>query len=221
MTVILANGDFPSHQVPLGILASAERVVCCDGAAVRLVGFGREPDFVVGDLDSLPRDLLARLGDRAIRVSGQDDNDLAKAFRFCAGKGWTKLAILGATGAREDHSLGNIGHLADFARLAPEIEMVTDHGIFTPVMDGKAARRFSAFPGQQVSIFAAGAETLVTTAGLHWPLARSPLPRLWSGTLNSCDGDSFEVACEGAPALVYRTHRDTAGHKEPPVEETT
>ena len=215
MTVILANGEFPSHPVPLGLLDSAERVVCCDGAAARLVRHGREPDFVVGDMDSLPRDLMSRLGDRAIRFPGQDDNDLAKAFRFCIGRGWRRISILGATGLREDHSIGNIGHLFDFAAIAPEVEMVTDYGVFAPVTPGKAARRFSSFPGQQVSIFAGNAETIVTSGGLHWPLSGTVLSSLWGGTLNMCDGDSFEIGCEGAPALVFRTHRDTAGHKEP------
>ena len=31
-TVILANGDFPTHSLPLRILHEAPRVVCCDGA---------------------------------------------------------------------------------------------------------------------------------------------------------------------------------------------
>ena len=31
--VILANGEYPSHPLPLQMLENAEFVVCCDGAA--------------------------------------------------------------------------------------------------------------------------------------------------------------------------------------------
>ena len=31
--VILANGDYPSHHIPLQILCNAKYVVCCDGGA--------------------------------------------------------------------------------------------------------------------------------------------------------------------------------------------
>ena len=31
--VILANGEYPAHELPLRLLAEAQFVVCCDGAA--------------------------------------------------------------------------------------------------------------------------------------------------------------------------------------------
>lgn len=37
-TVILANGDYPQHNVPKSILRNAPRVVCCDGAALQYIG---------------------------------------------------------------------------------------------------------------------------------------------------------------------------------------
>ena len=37
ITVILADGDFPADPVPLSFLEKAERIVCCDGAALALV----------------------------------------------------------------------------------------------------------------------------------------------------------------------------------------
>ena len=31
--VILANGDYPTHPIPLQILAYAPYIICCDGGA--------------------------------------------------------------------------------------------------------------------------------------------------------------------------------------------
>ena len=42
LTVILADGDPPRTTPPLEILHSADRIVCCDGAAALLAEYGLE-----------------------------------------------------------------------------------------------------------------------------------------------------------------------------------
>ena len=41
----------------------------------------RRPEFVVGDMDSLPEGVMEDLSDRLFQVSEQESNDLSKAFR--------------------------------------------------------------------------------------------------------------------------------------------
>ena len=41
--VILANGTFPTHALPLGLLHQAKHVFCCDGAITEL---SRHTDIV-------------------------------------------------------------------------------------------------------------------------------------------------------------------------------
>jgi len=57
--------------------------------------------------------------------------------------------IVGATGKREDHTLGNISLLADYMKTA-KVVMVTDYGIFTPM---QGITEFTSHKGQQVSLF--------------------------------------------------------------------
>ncbi|NLG02134.1 MAG: hypothetical protein GX565_18565, partial [Lentisphaerae bacterium] len=101
----------------------------------------------------------ARYRDRLVAVAEQESNDLAKAFRFCVGQGWRDLVIVGATGLREDHTLGNLAWLADFAqalhasdsaRVGGSVVLLTDTGVFTPAL---ASMQFRSHAGQQVSIF--------------------------------------------------------------------
>ena len=73
--VILANGTFPTHPIPLEVLRQADKVVCCDGA----VKSYPNADVVIGDGDSVP----VMYHDRLIRVDEQADNDLTKATRYC------------------------------------------------------------------------------------------------------------------------------------------
>ena len=97
-TVILANGDFPKHAIPLSILHKAEYVVCCDGAINNLTHTNIIPNAIVGDCDSLSAFNQERFKDIIHRSKEQDTNDLTKAMRFCLDQGRNKITILGATG---------------------------------------------------------------------------------------------------------------------------
>lgn len=204
--VILCNGDFPSAPQPLKALYDADHIICCDGAynaLMRLVPDISTPLTVIGDMDSI----VEREGVETIRISEQDTNDQTKAFRHVRSQ-WPDAAItiLGATGKREDHTLGNISLLADYLEGCGgqlSIRMVTDYGVFTPI---NVETSFPSFPRQQVSLFAITPGCLITTEGLQYPLRRQPLPRLWQGTLNAALDYQFSVHPHNGIVIVYQTH---------------
>ena len=199
--VILAAGDYPTHPVPLRTLEEAGTVVCLDSAAdTYSARTGELPHFVVGDGDSISPILRERLADRFIREAEQNTNDLCKAVRFLATCGVDETVILGATGRREDHTIGNIFHLPDLSRLL-HITMVTDYGIFH-VPDANGILAISTQIGTQVSIFNCGARNLCAT-GLRWPL--TDFTELWQGTLNEATDSSINFKGCG-DYLVYVTH---------------
>ena len=172
-TVILAAGDFPRKGGPARrILENAARVVCCDGAAdaYRRI-MHREPDAIVGDCDSL-RGRFANV----VRIAEQETNDLAKAARYCRRMGWRSPVVLGATGKREDHTLGNIFRAIDLG-----LAVVTDRGRFVPV-EGRAT--LAARKGAAVSVFAPDPATRMTSKGLQWPLDGVEFANLYCATLN-------------------------------------
>ena len=191
--VILANGDFPQAEIPLDLLRRTPFVCACDGA----INHYPQADAIVGDGDSVPESLKARL----IQIDEQEDNDLTKATRYCLSKGMRKLVYLGATGQREDHTLGNISLMVRYAQeLGVTPLMATDYGWFV-VAEGEAA--FDAFKGQQVSIFNMSCTTLASE-GLLWQ--SYPYRQLWQGTLNEAAGNSFVLKGDGL-YLVYRTYQ--------------
>lgn len=190
--VILANGLFPTAEEPLRLLREARYVVCCDGAACHWP----QCDAIVGDGDSVPEELRSRL----IQIDEQEDNDLTKATRYCLSKGMRRIAYLGATGRREDHTLGNISLMVRYAQeMDVEPLMATDEGWFV-VAKGEAS--FESFTGQQVSIFNIDCRQL-SSEGLKW--ASYPYDQLWQGTLNEALGTTFTLKCDGY-YLVYRTY---------------
>jgi thiamine pyrophosphokinase len=104
---------------------------------------------------------------------------------------------------REDHTLGNISLLADYAPLFNRIEILTDYGLFTPL---RQTTTLKSSPGQQVSLFALYPEGKITTENLRWPITNRLLTSWWQGTLNEALTDSFTVHLEGnGYVIVFRS----------------
>jgi thiamine pyrophosphokinase len=203
-TVILANGAFPASEKLLKILDNAGKVVCCDGAVNKLTDSGREPDIIIGDLDSVRPGLKEKYSDIMIKISDQDTNDLTKAVNWCVENGLKDILILGATGNREDHAIGNISLLASYARKA-KVKILTDYGEFVAI---NRSAEFSSFPGQQVSVFSLCAQLEISSTGLKYPLNKMKLASWWMGTLNEALSDSFSISFDGdGDVIVYLLDR--------------
>jgi thiamine pyrophosphokinase len=198
-TVIVADGSFPVHPVPLEVLNNAEIIVCCDGSAEDLVGYGLVPDAIVGDMDSLSDILRNRFADRIFIDSNQETNDLTKTVLWCHESGYDDLDIIGAGGKREDHTIGNISLLAEYSKIA-KVRMITDSGIFIPLLNSSEIKSFK---GQQVSLFSINPSSEITSSGLLYPLTKRKLNNWWEGTLNEATGDSIELEFIGGPVLVF------------------
>ena len=199
--VILTDGVFPTHGRPLEVLRKAGTLICCDGAANKLIGWTPQPDAVVGDLDSLSEEARTAFHDRLVELPSQQSGDLEKALRWVAGKGAKEVTILGATGLRDDHNLGNLLMLwTDFGL---DITLLTDTGQFTVV---RTARSFRSFEGQVVSLFPESSRVLITTSELVYPLQDAPLSTPYEGTSNRSLGPVFSVMVTGGAVLVYQDY---------------
>ena len=164
---------------------------------------------MVGDGDSLSDTLKQRYAHIYHPISEQEFNDLTKATLFARSHlkmdasthTRPRFCYLGATGKREDHTLGNISLMLYYYRqLGIDPEKVTDYGYFV-VASGTT--RFDAFPGQQVSIFNATCKEM-SSNGLKWDAY--PFNELWQGTLNEALTNEFTIFADG-DYLIYRTHK--------------
>ena len=189
--VILAAGDFPKRgRMAWKLLTEADFVVCCDSAAIAFRRrMSREPDVVVGDCDSIKGSFK-----NVVRIPEQETNDLEKAVRYCRSRGWKNPVILGATGRREDHTLGNI-----FRAMALGLEIVTNFGRFVPF---SGRRVFAVKKGAVVSIFATDPATRMVSKGLEWPLDDVRFSNLYCATLNRATQDEVVIEAD-RPSCVY------------------
>ena len=203
-TLILADGAFPCHKLPLSFMEKAERIICCDGSVRGLLAYGLKPDCIVGDLDSIPEDLKLRFSPILHLDKDQETNDLTKAVRFCMKHGWNEITILGATGKREDHSIGNLALLADYAEDI-KVQLLSDFGSFVPQLADLV--NYESFPGEQVSIFSLDPQALFTSENLLYPLNNRPFTSWWQGTLNEATASGFSIGKNQGKALIFREYR--------------
>lgn len=190
--VIVANGRYPNHPIPLSIIANASYIVCTDGAANHFIALGGVPDAIVGDCDSISEANKIKYADFLYPDTEQESNDLTKSVQFLIDRNIRDITIVGGTGLRDDHTIGNISLLAEYAQDI-KVKMVTNSGIFTPI---NKTTTMKSFPGEQVSIFSIDRQP-ITTHGLVYSIENRVLENWWEGTLNESYGDTFTVETEG------------------------
>ena len=96
--VVLANGEFPKHDIPLHKLDVSGSIICCDGAVESLINYGKRPQAIVGDFDSIPQNLKKDLANILVYGPDQSENDLRKSLKWVERHGGKSVTILGASG---------------------------------------------------------------------------------------------------------------------------
>ena len=201
--VILCDGEFPRKAYPLYLLDSADAVVCCDGSVLKYLRytkrrFGKErmPEAVVGDMDTLPKAWQERLAGLIVHESGQDDNDQTKAMRYVLAKhpDVTEIHILGASGRREDHTLGNLGLLMEYTRMFDlgdiRLEAVSDYSTAFPLT---GSCELHVGKGRRISLFSPDNTLTIKSEGLQWPTDGVIFDNWWPATLNRATEDVVKL----------------------------
>lgn len=189
--VIVGNGEFPTSPLPLKIIKDATNVILCDGAANSYIKTGRNFDIIIGDGDSVSDEVKQDYASKIIINSDQETNDQTKAVNFLYAKGISDVSIIGATGKREDHSLGNISLLIDYMQQGINAKIFTDYGVFIPIT-GNA--KVIATRQQKVSIFNYNC-TEMSAIGLKYPIRA--FNALWQGTLNETIDKEIIITANG------------------------
>ena len=203
--VIICDGSFPRTEYPRYLIRTADFIICCDGALKKFIrnskaifGTERLPDRVVGDMDSLPESLRKKHADIIVKIDEQEHNDQTKAFRWAMEnlEGMESITILGATGQREDHTIGNISLLMEYARMYDlegagiQVQMITDHATVVAVTD---TVEMDCGEGRQISIFSPDNTLKIKSEGLRWKTDDVVFDNWWKSTLNRAVQDNIRL----------------------------
>ena len=196
-TLVVANGALQPDAT--AYIAAAAHVIVCDGALRQyLTVTDRKPDIIIGDGDSIDQALLEEVGVPFTLIPEQETNDLTKAVHESLRRGWRDIHIIGGTGRREDHTLGNIFLLPDYYAEGARVVMQTECGAFLPFTGTVTVEGMQ---GHEVSFFAVDPMPM-TAEGVAYPFVRRCFTSLWQATLNHITSPTMTVTAEGR-ALIY------------------
>ena len=209
--VIFAGGALEPGKAFYQAIAGADMIIAADSGAAGALRYGCTPAIVVGDFDSLDRQLVEQLraaGSRVVTAAVEkNETDTELAIQLALEEGATAITLLGALGGpRFDHAMANVLLLAAFDSVPIKIVawpalcwLVKGPGSTT--IDGRAGYLLSLLP-------LTGEALGVHTSGLYYPLHGETLyfgkPR---GVSNLLTQERAQVSLEGGLLLVIHTHQ--------------
>jgi thiamine pyrophosphokinase len=182
--LILLNGEMRDEPSIRAAARGADAVICADGGARHAVALRIAPDFIVGDMDSLPKG-LPKAWKKTLYWCDFDPerSDLDKALDFARSLGVRDVRVAGVLGGGLDHELVNFAALEESAA-----------GLDLTVIDGGVARLLGpgrhALPlkkGSRFSLLAAP-RARVSLAGARFKLKNEVLRRGSRGLGNRAEG---------------------------------
>ena len=200
--VIVANGKYPTHPIPVELLKNANYIIACDGGVNNLVINGIIPDCIIGDLDSISEINKEKFKSKTIEISDQSENDLRKAINYCVENKIKDISIIAATGKREDHTIGNIFSLMKYSNT--NIKIYSDTGIFSCISDDN---RIKSFKGQNISIFSTDKSIKIESKGLKYNFNKKNLSTLFYGTLNESIKEYFNINISHGSIIIFQTYK--------------
>ena len=103
---LVGAGDF-NNEISL---FEGDMIIAADGGYDALAERGYTPDLVIGDLDSVRKDIPEDT--RVLKFPKEkDETDMFLAYLAGARRGYTEFVILGGVGGRLDHTLANLSLL--------------------------------------------------------------------------------------------------------------
>lgn len=201
--VIICDGSFPRTEYPRYLIRTADFIICCDGALAKFLkhskiifGSKRLPDLVIGDMDTLSAAMQKKHADIIIKESEQEHNDQTKAVRWAINTipDIESIHILGATGGRADHTIGNLSLLMEYTRMFNlkdiAIDAISDEGVAFPVND---TIEFDCGEGREISIFSPDSSLRIKSTGLMYPTDDVIFDNWWKATLNKASQDRVKL----------------------------
>jgi thiamine pyrophosphokinase len=206
--VIVLHGAFAHEQRLLSVVEAADVVIAADGGANWLLNHRREPDILIGDMDSIAPKALEALRTGRCRLlqfpTAKDETDAELALREAVALQAARITILGALGGRIDHALANV-----YMLLLPLLDDVE-----TAIFDGlsrlslvRSHATIHGCAGDLVSLIPVGADAVgVRTEGLQYALHGETLVSgLTRGISNVMSAATAHITVERGDLLLVHT----------------
>jgi thiamine pyrophosphokinase len=204
--VILANGQAPAKR-EFTYLARAgyDNLICADGGANMAFKLGLIPDIIIGDFDSVDKEILEfyKPYSTIIRLKRQNDTDVEKCLKYCIKNKINEVILTGGTGDRLDHSFCNLGIVLKFYNDL-KIKIIHQKSILSA---HSGLVELETVKGEIISLYGFDQKTKITSKGLKYPLNGVPLPfGVKESTSNIASGSKVALNVKGGRIFIVRDY---------------
>ena len=204
MSRVLIIGNSPQKHLAKWhkLIQSAEAIIACDGAISDCYEHDVKVDFLIGDLDSITVQDLAKAEQDNIQIIKSDEqnsNDLSKALRFCQNLSVSEIDIIGVDGGKSDHQMANYLALLEYEL---PVTLHLNDAIVIAVSKLNPLH-YKARPGLPFSLFSIGQTTKVTVTGAKWELINHDMNPTTMGLHNEILEYELSIKVENGSLLAF------------------
>ncbi|MCH5332753.1 MAG: thiamine diphosphokinase [Agathobacter sp.] len=210
--LIVSGGEIPDEFAKQVVLKGGyEVVMAADHGMEFLYRAKILPDIIVGDFDSVDEEILdyyrgQQQIDVCARPTEKDDTDTECAIREAIARGAKEITIIGGTGTRIDHMLGNIALLGIGLEEDVKIALLDLHNRIR-MIDRPITLRKSEQYGKYISLIPFSDQvTGVTLTGMKYPLENYTMSGFGSlGVSNEIVEPEAQISLTGGRLLIMET----------------
>ncbi|GMR02038.1 MAG: thiamine diphosphokinase [Acidimicrobiia bacterium] len=200
--VIFAGGHLSAEPH----IEPTDLVIAADSGYDLCHTLGFDVDLIVGDLDSITAEGLARATEAGVPIdrypTDKDASDLELALQAAVRAGAMQIAIYGGEGGRGAHLIAVALGLASRAWEDIDLSWHIGNDTVHPVLPHRPLS-LTAPHNTPITILPVGDATGVTTIGLRWRLEDDALPRGTSrGLSNIVQGGAYTISLTDGALLV-------------------
>ena len=133
--VIICGGLRPSLSLIKSEIEESDLLICADSGANCLYEYNILPDYLVGDFDSIDEVVLKYFSNKECKIErfprDKDFTDSQLAVKRAKEMGVEEIVLLGCSGSRLDHTLGNIGLLKECAEMNIKASLKDENNCLT------------------------------------------------------------------------------------------
>lgn len=177
MTGLIVTGGSIDYEFAREFLKDRhfDKVIAVDGGLSALLPLGLVPNAIVGDFDTISEEVLKAYEKQPnitweVHKPEKDETDTELALITAMNLGCSKLVLLGATGGRMDHAIGNIQLLYLCAKKNVSAAIVDRKNRITVLTEGRSFVSSQCW-GRYISFLPLTGEVKgITLTGFKYPL---------------------------------------------------
>lgn len=178
MKFLIVSGGSLSKEFVTKVVGQGkyDRILAADSGMNALYAAAVTPDIIIGDFDSADEKILAffqqnKAIDFCTLNPEKDDTDTEFAIRESIRRGADSITIIGGTGTRLDHVLGNISLLGIGIEEQVSMELLDEHNRIRMIQKPLTLEKDAQY-GKYVSLIPYGGDVQgITLRGFKYPLS--------------------------------------------------